>query len=171
MGDNDDRQPWQELPQAHVEQLDEDGQLAYDMGELAQQLSQQVMPGGARLDFTPASLTALERMLTAMYDDLPRGWWASLRRKQPSQERIWELSVPPGAYLGETIRRNLGARWSCRVDAYPGDRAQYMTLTSGGVIAPISKVFKRLADGPADEVTAYYFMIRSLDEQARAGSR
>jgi hypothetical protein len=168
VGDESSAQLWQALPPSALAQLDEDGQLAYEMGELAQQIAQEKLPGGIQLDFTPDSIQVLERMLTALYDNLPRGWWARLRRRQPSEEQIWRLSIPFGAYLGETIRRNLGGKWACHVSAYPGDKAQYMVLTGGSVIAPISKVFKRLADGPADEVSAYYYMIRTLDEQARA---
>ena len=167
MGDDELKRPWQEMPSAAVELLDEDGRLAYEMGQIAQRIAQDKLPGGVQLDFSPGSIQVLEQLLTVLYDNFPRGWWAKLRRKQYSEERIWHLSVPPGAYLGETIRRTIGGRWTCRVKAYP-DEAQYMVLSGGSIIAPISKVFKRLADGPADDVNAYYYMIRTLDEQARA---
>ncbi len=60
-------QPWQELAEADVAQLDEHCQLAYDMGEMAESLVHGIREEGIELDYSPDSLQLLEQVLTAMY--------------------------------------------------------------------------------------------------------
>jgi hypothetical protein len=176
----DDRQPWQQLPEVTVAKLDEDGHLAYAMGEVAEEVACYMRKGGFEFDYSPESIKALENVLSGMYRKFPRGLWAKLTRRTITEAQIWDKGVSWGAYLGEVIRRNLGGRWVCRIATDPAlgmshpyavapeKSAQFIVLPSGGVIAPLSKVFKRLADGPADDVVSYYWMVRHLEEEKRA---
>lgn len=54
-----------------------------------------------------------------------------------------------GAYLGETLRRNYGGEWAVENEIT-------VLNISGFKIFPSSKVYKRLTNGPEDNVAFYY---------------
>lgn len=97
------------------------------------------------LDFSAASLDALEPILEALH----QAGRAATPGTGPSPEQLDAAIKVWGVYVGEVFRRHYGGRWH---------------LEDGGLVlamdkaraAPLSKVRKRIVDGPADNV-AFYF--------------
>jgi hypothetical protein len=156
---------WQPLPQEQVAKLSKDEALAYQMGEIAEDIAQKFLEDDILMDFSEDSLHLLERFLGKLYKSIPRGFFAKITGKAWSEDRIFQTGGPLGAYLGEVIRINLAAQWCSDHPLYPGQDGAYMRTAGGMAIAPISKVFKRLADGPADDVVSYYRMLKIQREQ------
>ncbi|MCB1188392.1 hypothetical protein KDL29_14610 [bacterium] len=155
----DEHGRWQEVPGLDRFSLKADEGLAYDMGELAAQAVVDAGSNfGAMIDFSPASLPELDRVLATIYRDIPRGLIAKMRGKLLSEEQIYGMAMQWGAYLGEVLRLHHGFSWTVRHSVDDFDEGEYMFRDSL-YIAPLSKVFKRLADGPADDIKSYYYML------------
>jgi hypothetical protein len=107
------------------------------------------------LDYSPASLTNVDRML----DEIGR---------QAGSDAVAEFIYCAGCYLGEVLVRHHGYRW---LDL-PDDVAQMfgfrMAVISptGGYANPIGKTFKRVENGPEDDV-AFFTQAEIADEQRR----
>ncbi len=96
---------------------------------------------GVRLDFTPHSIEALERLLEgqAAFD-------------LDFQSRLW------GSYFGEVMRFRWNGEWL--LAQYPGGQAAVPTLeVSGSRLYPTMKVYRRLTLGPAESVLTFYQMV------------
>jgi hypothetical protein len=100
------------------------------------------------LDFTPASIGALERLL----DD-------QAAVDLEFQSRLW------GSYFGEVLRRHWNGTWM--LAPYPGSRkiadrvdALVPTLEVGGSrLYPTMKVYRRLTLGAAESLSAFYDLV------------
>jgi hypothetical protein len=118
---------------------------------------------GVRLDFTPSSIEALERLLEGQAAvDLD------------FQARLW------GSYFGEVMRFRWDGEWL--LAPYPGGQApgsqaadaqvSVPTLEVGGSrLYPTMKVYRRLTLGPGESVLSFYQMVASrLDAPHPQGS-
>jgi hypothetical protein len=114
----------------------------------------------AELDYSESSLQDVEAILAKMYSNLAKTTIGtaspsqdSAQQKLDSTSRIW------GAYFGETIRRLWGGEWG--VETYPGSLAPVISIDIGGAkLFPVMKVHRRLTQGDADNVWAFYQMVR-----------
>jgi hypothetical protein len=97
------------------------------------------------LDFSAASLDALEPILEALH----QAGRAATPGTGPSPEQLDAAIKVWGVYVGEVFRRHYGGRWHLE------DGALVLAMDKARA-APLSKVRKRIVDGPADNV-AYYF--------------
>jgi hypothetical protein len=96
------------------------------------------------LDYTPASIPALERVLD--------GLCPPPQAEQDYLTRLW------GSYFGEVLRLEFGGEWSMSV--YPGSELAVPTLEVGGSrLYPMLKVFRRLTLGPSEDVPAFYRLV------------
>lgn len=95
------------------------------------------------LDYSPASVPALERLLDGQADvDLE------------FQSRLW------GSYFGEVLRRRWDGEWS--LAPYPGGSAESVVPTleiAGSRLWPTMKVDRRLTMGASESLTAFYKLI------------
>jgi hypothetical protein len=118
---------------------------------------------GVRLDFTPSSIEALERLLEGQAAvDLD------------FQARLW------GSYFGEVMRFRWDGEWL--LAPYPGGQApgsqaadaqvSVPTLEVGGSrLYPTMKIYRRLTLGAAESVLSFYQMVASrLDAPHSQGS-
>lgn len=108
---------------------------------------------GVRLDFTPHSIGALERLLEGQAAvDLD------------FQSRLW------GSYFGEVMRFRWDGEWL--LARYPGGQAAVPTLEVGGSrLYPTMKIYRRLTLGPAENVLAFYHMVaKRLDRPGSLGN-
>lgn len=93
------------------------------------------------LDFTSESIDALERFIMQKFDP-------------PGSKYVGEsLMIGMGSYIGETIIRNLGGKWS---ETNPFEINNIGEIKS---INPVQKVAKRFKNGPIDSLAHYYGII------------
>ncbi|MCB1220568.1 MAG: hypothetical protein H7A35_03120 [Planctomycetales bacterium] len=156
---HDENGLWRETPGLDRHTLKADESLAYGMGELAARaVADAGSYFGEDFDYSPASLPALDRVLYIIYRSKPSGILAKLKGKLLSEDEIYGMAMQWGAYLGEVLRLHHGFSWTVRHSVDDFDEGEYMFRDSL-YIAPLSKVFKRLADGPADDIKSYYYML------------
>jgi len=112
---------------------------------------------GVSLDYSEASLEALEQVLSRLHFEVPSPTPSNTSTEDPTQQRIDTASRIWGGYLGETIRRLWGGEWG--VETYPGTTAPVVTVDVGGAkIFPVMKVYRRLTHG--GNVWQFYQMVR-----------
>ena len=91
---------------------------------------------GIALDFSPASLSVADRLISQ-----------ALEVPEPSLGMI----LPWGAYLGEVAVRHLGARW------VPHDNVLHTAVAAGErTLRPFRRAAQRLSGGPAYSLEAAY---------------
>ena len=94
------------------------------------------------LDYSPASLTVLDQVID-------REW-------PPGQKPATETIGMMGAYLGEVLVRNLGARWTDQTPTgEPGLKV------GDGIAFPLSKVVKRVDIGNTHSLSHFYSELAS----------
>jgi hypothetical protein len=102
------------------------------------------------LDFSPASAQRLEEDVLAKLHE------AHLKTPMSEQD-LSRLSIRWGAYLGETLKRSRPGRWH-RDSQKVGRGTTPVVFNPGTVAFPRSWVYKRIADGPEDNV-AFKFQV------------
>jgi len=123
---------------------------------------------GVRLDYSEASLEALEQILAQLRDEASRPRPSGDSGDRPTQQEVDAASRVWGGYFGETIRRLWGGDWG--VETYPGTTAPVVSVDVGGAkIFPIMKVYRRLTQGDGENVWRFYQMVREKvsGQQAR----
>jgi len=124
--------------------------------KMADMVASALRHSGYEADFTPRSLWELDRFFDEeSRKGRPRKW--GLLAKETSL-RLFSI----GAYLGETIRRELGGEW----EADEGDEEAMLNLRlrlpDGAVIWPVQQAVRRLASG-RDEALVPYAAEHGLD--------
>jgi len=112
------------------------------------------------LDYTEQSLEQVERLLGQLHDELQNGNMAdSAAAPQLDQQRMDEMSRIWGGYLGEVVRRRFGGEWT--IEKYPAGDFLIVTLNvNGAKVFPAMKIHKRLTNGAADNLLAFYQNVR-----------
>ena len=105
------------------------------------------------LDHTPESIQQVESIVASVAETVPRGFLQKLLRKGPLEEEIQANCQMFGAYLGEVMRENLPGDWKWEMNAEMGT----IGLTfDGSWCFPTNKIYKRIMDGPGDDLWSYY---------------
>ena len=99
----------------------------------------------ALLDFTPASLQAVENVLAQLHDVLR----TAPPEDRPTDQQIEMAAKIWGVYVGEVVRRHLGGKWTLSEGVLQLD-------VNDARIFPLRKVQKRLIDGPGDAIPFYF---------------
>lgn len=104
---------------------------------------------GIRLDYTPASLSLVDRIVDG------------IRRERPPAEALTDTLTGFGAYLGEVLVRCAGAAW---VDFDPAQRDIFgqpfgIRTPDGRVWNPLGKAVKRYRNGPEDSLRLFYLSV------------
>jgi hypothetical protein len=110
------------------------------------------------LDFTPASLDALEQVLAQLHDMLK----TATPDERPSDKQIEGAASMWGAYVGEVFRRHCGGKWSV------GSEHGLQLEIDGAKVFPTSKVWKRIMNGPGDAIPFYFMAVTSQLSRSRA---
>lgn len=108
-----------------------------------------------KLDFSDNSIKDLEKILEVFYNGFTP-------ERKPTEDELQNAAVIWGAYLGETLRRNYGGEWAVE------NEISVLNI-SGFKIFPSSKVYKRLTNGPEDNVAFYYDTFKA--ELAKASGK
>jgi hypothetical protein len=97
-----------------------------------------------KLDFTPASIDALDEILVRVGE--------SPELDLDFEVRLW------GSYLGEVLRRRYAGSWE--MTQYPGGALAVPAIdVRGSRLFPLMKVYRRLTVGEEDDLRAFYSMV------------
>jgi len=108
-----------------------------------------------KLDYSEKSIEAVEEICTLLYNSLPKNFLAKFFRKSPNEETIIQISKMLGGYTGEVIKKHYGGSWD--VEDFQGNT---IVLTVGEIKTfPVGKVYKRLKNGPEDNVHHFYHFV------------
>ena len=98
---------------------------------------------GVTLDYSPGSIERVERILSALHDR---------QTGNPMSDReLSILSARWGAYIGEVMKRVRSAKWR-RDSEVSGAGAMPLIFDAGSEAYPRSWVYKRIVDGPEDNI-------------------
>jgi hypothetical protein len=122
------------------------------------------------LDYSEQSLEQVERLLEQLLDELQNG--PAANTSQPSEplpnQQVDEMSRIWGGYLGEVVRRRFGGEWT--IEKYPTGDFLIVTLNvNGAKVFPAMKIHKRLTNGAADNLLAFYQNVRARLEAKPGG--
>ncbi len=113
---------------------------------------------GVTLDYTPESLKEVDRLLLGLRED-------GLRVRH-----IADPILCFGCYVGEIMRRRLGATWVAPPSPMLG-MFPVVLIGSDNYSAPISKVYKHVMNGSEDSVYFFYRMMERDVPQAEHTER
>ena len=111
------------------------------------------------LDYSENSVQFVERILAGIFAARRKYVWARFLTK-PLVGRYADVW---GSYLGEVMRRQIGGQWS--LENYPGQPNVPVLVYGKTLVAPISKVSKRLTNGPEDNVWFYFQTIKKIHSE------
>ncbi len=98
-------------------------------------------------DYSKNSIVALEEILDYYSKDISVS--------KPTENQIWSMSVIFGSYLGEVLLKNglsqKGYSWG-KVGA---SNIPVLMGSNGSYLTPNDKVYKRLVNGPEDNVVSF----------------
>jgi hypothetical protein len=122
------------------------------MQEAAQEAAQEAVRSikkalKVELDFSEASINDVEKVLAYLYENIKPG-------QEPTEEDLQGAALVWGAYIGEVLRRNYGGEWIV-------ENGIFALHIANARIYPSSKVYKRLTNGPEDNIAFYYETFKS----------
>ena len=103
---------------------------------------------GIALDWTDGSMQLVDNIL----EDLHKSYAVSTPR--PSEEKVMAIAKGFGSYIGEVFRKNHGAQWGVVTlgdQSMPGLKAK-----TGVVFWPWARAWKRIIEGPENNIVQYY---------------
>jgi hypothetical protein len=104
---------------------------------------------GICLDWSESSIRLVERMLEELHNQMPEA--------QPDEETILTFAKMFGSYIGEVLRRHHGGEWG--IITFAGQQAPGLQYGRGSWCWPWDKAYKRLVNGPEDNVWHYYLAL------------
>jgi len=111
------------------------------------------------LDFSRESIERVERICTILFNAIPKNFFTKLIRRNPTDEQKLQISKLFGGYIGEVMRKNFGGSWDIK---NPFNQGNTVLLTIGEMeMSPVAKVYKRLTNGPEDNVWHYFQVLES----------
>jgi len=148
---------------------------------------------GVELDYSEKSLEHVEDILDQIWNSLSRKgigklfgkvkdlsevWdWLSLvsmmfsddqdtsSRGSPSDDDLWVMSKVWGSYIGKVIEDRWGGEWGEPMEV--GNHTAMTLNVSGIKIVPTVKVYKRLTNGPEDNILVYYKVLSSKFQERK----
>jgi hypothetical protein len=115
------------------------------------------------LDYSEGSLELVEKILSELHDTLPKGKSSKSSKSKPSEDQIWRMAKIWGGYVGEVMRRWWGGNWTMGGARFSNEVISLETHDT--VIFPPTKVYKRIVNGPEDNVWDYYRLLKQEIEQ------
>jgi len=101
---------------------------------------------GTTLDGSEASVAKVEELLGTLHESMPA--------QNPSADVVGTFAKIFGSYVGEVFRKNHGGVWGFCADVVGAK--QYALEKNGQILWPHARVYKRLVEGPANNVWHYY---------------
>jgi hypothetical protein len=105
-----------------------------------------------QLDFSERSIQQVEDICSQLYNDIPKGFLNKMFKRSPSEDELIRMSNMFGGYIGQVLINNLGGSWAAENNT--------IILKIGELkMFPTIKVYKRLKNGPEDNIYHYYQLI------------
>jgi hypothetical protein len=127
------------------------GTIYEDIDAAAAQIAAELTGHGYALDFSPASLTEVDRFFDENSALDPEATDSLLTA------RLGQWMFALGAYSGEVLRRDIGGTW--RWDGPDDDKAAEtdteLVLVDGSTVFPFQRAWKRLMNGPDDSMASW----------------
>jgi hypothetical protein len=136
--------------EADDEPADAELPLVRDIRRAADWIAEALTESGYRADFSPASLSEVDRF----FDDSLRRPGRPRRNGHLSEDlglRLFGL----GGYAGEVVRRSLGGHWDAEGLSDEEESAVRLVLPDGSVVWPVQRAMKRFQLGPEDGIAAW----------------
>ncbi|NOJ72965.1 hypothetical protein [Paenibacillus alvei] len=105
---------------------------------------------GHTLDFSSESVYQIEDIL----DNYANDYASQPDMIKPLDREVWSIAAIWGTYVGEVMRIELGEL--CNWEAVEGG---YLLDAQGAKASPTSKAFKRIVNGPEDNIVSFYEII------------
>ncbi len=112
-----------------------------------------------KLTYSERSLVKVETILSNLYRHLPRTKSGRLAKSAARDVNLDQICKAFGAYVGEVMRRKWGGRWRINVK---GGNAEVFLQVKDTSIYPISKIYRRLANGEEDNILYFYGFFNEL---------
>jgi len=106
------------------------------------------------LDYSEESIKTIEDICSILYKAIPKNFWTRLIRKTPSEETIVQMSRMLGGYIGEVMIKHYGGTWE--IEDFMNEGNTILVQTGDLKTFPVGKVYKRLKNGPEDNVHHFY---------------
>ena len=117
-----------------------------DLSALAEKAVETAKEWDIDLDYSAESIASLERLVQIFYQ--------TNKNQHLPENVLWNMAAVYGAYLGETLLRNelraLGFEWG------KSDEGDNVIRRENNWMSPISKMYKRLTNGPEDSIESFY---------------
>jgi hypothetical protein len=110
------------------------------------------------LDFSENSIRQIEDICALLHNKIPKGFLEKLTKKSPPEEVIVRISKMLGGYIGQVLVNHYGGNWVVENNIMSQDKTVVLNI-EGMKTFPIAKVYKRLKNGPEDNVYHYYIAI------------
>jgi hypothetical protein len=112
-----------------------------------------ILPPEIRLDYSEGSIKIIDLLIEQL-------------RKEGSDERVAENEIMAfGAYVGETIKKNYGGKWTKpELAGFPKDGSTYSVvfqLPNGAGINTLGRVLKYFHHGSQYSLTIFYDMLKT----------
>lgn len=109
------------------------------------------------LDYSIDSIKQVEELCASLYNDTPKNFISRLFKRSYSKKEMIETAKMLGAYVGEVIIKKFGGKWDYENTSIKGNA---IVLTIDDIkLFPVGKVYKRLVNGPEDNVYHYFHFI------------
>ena len=105
-------------------------------------------------DYSKNSIDDLEQILDYYSNDISTS--------NPTDNQIWSMSLIFGTYLGETMLKNGLAEKGYSWGKTDSSNIPLLIRNDGNYITPNDKVYKRLVNGPEDNVVYFYEMAMKM---------
>lgn len=110
---------------------------------------------GRTLDYSEGSLHDVEAMIAKLHNTMP-GRTGMVLGRGPTDEQIATVAKMYGGYIGFVMRFEWGeGEWVVPEDG-PFAKALCLQYGRDALTSPPAKVYKRVVDGPADNIWYYY---------------
>jgi hypothetical protein len=126
----------------------EDATLAAEMRDMAEDFARIAGEQGYALDFTPASIATVERIIEELFT--PNKRFGRGKADKPAAE-FANVAPAVGAYVGEVIARNHAGHWETHPDFGPG-----VVIGDENMMFPVGKAVGRFENGREDNLDVFY---------------
>ncbi|PTS88590.1 hypothetical protein DBR17_04365 [Sphingomonas sp. HMWF008] len=109
------------------------------------------------LDYSEGSLHDVEAILGTLHRDLPAPQTRS--KSGPSDQQIETIAKMYGGYVGEVMRFEWGEGVWVVPESGPFAHALCLGYAKDALTSPPAKAYKRIVDGPADDIWFYYSVL------------
>ena len=118
-----------------------------NMVELSEKAVETAKNWDLQLDYSAGSIASLEQIAQSIYQ--------TNQSQHLPDHVLWNIAATYGAYLGETLLKNglgeLGLSWAENEEGMP-----VLWKDKGNWMSPVSKVYKRITNGPEDKLEGFY---------------